>query len=74
MGCDGATTNTGAEGGVITRFEILLRRALQWLICLLHFNELPLRHFTEEIDGKYSGPRDFAGPGKQLFECHNFQS
>ncbi|CAH0391283.1 unnamed protein product [Bemisia tabaci] len=51
--------------------EEVLLRALQWIICLLHFNELPLRHIIERIDGPYSGPKEFSGAlGKQLSTCH----
>lgn len=44
IGCDGTATNTGWKGGVISYMEKELGRPLQWAICLLHANELPLRH------------------------------
>ncbi|PHT96468.1 hypothetical protein BC332_34606 [Capsicum chinense] len=67
IGCDGTVTNTGAHKGVIRLMEEHLSQPLQWLICLLHFNELPLRHLIENLDGKYSGPAEFIGPiGKLL--------
>lgn len=43
IGCDGTNLNTGCNAGVICSIEKHLNRPLQWLICLLHFNELPLR-------------------------------
>lgn len=45
---------------------------MQWVICQLHVNELPLRHLIEKFDGKITGPFGFVGPiGKQLPGCHN---
>jgi hypothetical protein len=79
VGCDGTAVNTGANGGVIRLMEVHLSRPLQWLVCQLHANELPLRHLIEKLDGKTSGPRGFVGPiGKQLQKCEtlpiaNFQ-
>lgn len=47
--------------------ETHLQRPLHWLICLLHFNELPFRHLFQSLDGKTSGPGAFTGPiGKTL--------
>lgn len=44
-----------------------MKKPLQWLICLLHFNELPFRHLFIHLDGTTSGPNAFKGPiGKQL--------
>ena len=47
IGCDGTAVNTGSRGGVILRLEKVINRPLQWLICQLHGNELPLRHLME---------------------------
>ena len=39
-------------------------------LCLLHANELPLRHLFEHIDGRTRGPRSFTGPiGSRLQKC-----
>ena len=36
-------------------------------MCLLQFNELPLRHVFQNLDGVTSGPDFFSGPiGRQL--------
>lgn len=44
-----------------------MNRPLQWLICMLHLNELPLRHLFNRLDGATAGPRAFKGPiGKTL--------
>src|SRR6218665_913363 len=45
---------------------------LQWLahVCLLHANELPLRHLFEALDGATTGPSGFSGSiGKRLVTC-----
>lgn len=62
IGCDGTVTNTGPKGGVIRIFEDRLHRPVQWLICLLHLNELPLRHLILKLDGKTLSPVQFEGP------------
>ena len=33
---------------------------MQWVICLLHFNELPLRHVFQNLDEVTSGPDSFS--------------
>ena len=49
---------------------IYLSRPLQWLVCLLHANELPLRHLFQTLDGATSGPVGFTGKlGKALTNC-----
>ena len=64
--CDGITVNTGRVSGVIKRLELFLERPLQWIVCLLHLNELPFCHLFDAIDGKITGPATFAGEiGKQ---------
>mgnify|MGYP003507315969 FL=1 len=43
---------------------------MQWLICLLHANELPLRHLIQKRDGAAEGPEVFSGViGKSLKTC-----
>ena len=44
--------------GAIAEAERNLGKLLQWLICLKHYNELPLRHVFDELDGGFgtSGP------------------
>ena len=70
IGCDGTNVNTGINGGLIVSMEHYLERPLHWFICMLHANELPLRHLFSSLDGKTSGPRCFTGPiGKLLLSC-----
>lgn len=52
---------------MIRLFELHVRRPLQWLICQLHANELPLRHLIRHLDGNTTGPFTYCGPiGKLL--------
>jgi hypothetical protein len=70
VGCDGTATNTGKIGGIIRLIEHDLNKPLQWLICQLHANELPLRHLMNKVDGNTNGPLGFSGPiGQQLSHC-----
>lgn len=70
IGCDGTAVNTGMKGGVIRLIEEKLGRPVHWFVCLLHANELPLRHLIHAIDGKTTGPSTFTGTiGKQLADC-----
>ena len=67
IGTDGTNSMTGKYNGCIRALEELLERPLQWAICLLHCNELPLRHVFLTLDGTASGPDSFTGPiGKKL--------
>jgi len=68
--CDGTAVNTGVTGGVIRKLEESFGNPLQWLIFMLHFNELPLKHLFTYLDGSTSGPHGYAGPiGKGLVSC-----
>src|SRR5699024_9473271 len=49
---------------------LYLERPLQRIVCLLHTNELPLRHLFRKLDGETSGPTTFKGPiGRLLDKC-----
>ena len=70
VGCDGTNVNTGRSGGVIWLLEEHYKRPLQWLVCQLHANELPLRHLLHHWDSSITGPKAFAGPvGNMLPTC-----
>lgn len=59
---DGTNNNTGKYGGIIRQLEENLGRPLQWLICLLHCNELPFRKFFATVDGgRTTGPSTSTG-------------
>ena len=75
LACDGTNTNVGAEGGInhLIEVHVSIGRALQWNVCLLHANELPLRHLIIELDGPTTGANTFAGPtGKLLPDVLNY--
>ena len=40
---DGTNVNTGWRNGALVQIERELQTSLQWLVCQLHANELPLR-------------------------------
>lgn len=60
---DGTVVNTGWKDGMIAHVERDLKKNLLWLICLLHENELGLRHVFCQLDGGFgtSGPNSFKG-------------
>jgi len=67
IGTDGTAVMTGANNGFIRSLEELLDKPLHWVVCLLHLNELPLRHVFASIDGPTVSADSFAGPiGKKL--------
>lgn len=69
-GCDGTVTNTGCDGGIIVSIEKLIESPLQWFVCQLHANELPLRHIFLHLDGSTVGPKEFSRKiGKALETC-----
>ncbi|GBN35414.1 hypothetical protein AVEN_73740-1 [Araneus ventricosus] len=66
-GSDGTVVNTGVFKGAIPELELKLHRLIQWIICLLHFNELQLRHL---FGRKSSGPSSYTGDiGRNLKGC-----
>ena len=44
VGCNGTNVNTGQMAGVNLPLEESFIHPLQWLVCLVQANELPLRH------------------------------
>lgn len=74
IGADGTPTNTGNKNGIISRLEKELKRPLQWLICLFHFNELPFRTLFIKLDGPSQSPNLFSGNiGKVLHTVETVQ-
>ncbi|GBN14929.1 hypothetical protein AVEN_249821-1 [Araneus ventricosus] len=70
VGCDGTSVNTGVKGGIIRNMELILNRPLQWFVCQLHANELPLRHLFAHVDRTTTGPRSLTGEiRKSLAGC-----
>ena len=67
VGGDSTNVNTGWKGGAIHYLEVKLGKKLIWLVCMLHTNELPLRHLIISVDGKTSSDTGFTGTlGKAL--------
>lgn len=62
VGCDGTNANTGPMGGAIKLLETHLGKPVHWFVCLLHANELPLRHLIIKMDGDTTGPNAWKGP------------
>ena len=60
IGSDETATMTDPTQGCITSLKALLQRPLQWLICLLHCNELPLWHVFKALDGTTKSTDSFA--------------
>ena len=61
---DGTAVNVGWMEGLFVHVERELKRRLLLLSCMLHANELPLRHLFKSCDGGHgtTGPQSFAGP------------
>ncbi|XP_065679613.1 uncharacterized protein LOC124814537 [Hydra vulgaris] len=62
---DNTTTNTGADNGLVVTLERLLNCRIHLIGCVLHQNELPLRHVISEVDGKSNDPKKYKGPISQ---------
>ena len=62
VGSDGADAMTGIYNGAIRCLEELCKRPLQLSICLLHCNELPLRHVFQALGGSTVAPACFSAP------------
>jgi len=56
------SANTGQHNGAIRLVELALCRALQWIICIFHMLELPLRNLFCFLDGSTDGPLGPNGP------------
>ena len=69
LGCDGTSVNTGIHTGALRKIQLELGCEAHQFVCLLHLNELFLRHRQSELDGPTSGPQAWSGPiGKQIVE------
>jgi hypothetical protein len=67
LGCDGTPVNTGIHTGALREIQLDLKYECHQFVCLLHLNELFLRHRQEELDGKTTGPDAWSGPiGREI--------
>lgn len=69
VGCDSTVVNTGINGGVVRLLEKSFKQPLRWFICVLHINELPLRHLFDYLDGSTTDPRAFSGAIVGIKHC-----
>jgi len=70
LGCDGAPVNTGRKEGIMRRIEKKLNKPLQHVVCMMHFNELSLRHLMRHLDGRTKDLKTTSGPiGWALIDC-----
>lgn len=71
--CDGTVVNTGFKSGVNACLEKFIQRPLQWNVCLLHFNELPLKTLITHLYGKQVGPGIWPGAfGSEILACEKY--
>jgi hypothetical protein len=68
IGCGGTAVNTDTRGGVIRLLEEYLEGPLQWIICHLHANELPLCRLFQYFVGHNRGLRCFCTYYRKTFE------
>ena len=47
VGADSTAVNAGSKQGAIMLLKEKLEKSLNWIICSLHLNELPLRHLCK---------------------------
>ena len=72
IGGDSTNTITGSENGVLTSLEKLLGHKCCWIICMIHTNELPLKHLIRNLDGDTCSAEKFSGTiGKLLSNVNN---
>ena len=69
VGCDSTNANTGFKGGVIQYIEKAVGHPLQWFICILHTNELPLRHQKVPPLGRPRHQEKFGQPYSLANHC-----
>ena len=61
VGGDSTSSNTGWKDGSIHHIEVGKGEKVLWDICLLHTNELPLRHLMRDQGMETSGSNTFSG-------------
>ena len=66
IGADSTNLNTGNKEGAIALLEKQLGKRLVWSICMLHTNELPLRHLIKHLDGPTGSGNTLTGPAGRL--------
>ncbi|XP_065677066.1 uncharacterized protein LOC105847823 isoform X3 [Hydra vulgaris] len=59
---DNTSVNTGKDNGLVACLERILKRRIHLIGCLLHVNELPLRHLISKLDGSSNSSNNYSGP------------
>lgn len=55
--------------------EVSWENAMQWIVCMLHLNELPLRSLIEKIDGTFTSKNTLSGViGKKLYNVETLEA
>ena len=61
LGGDSTTLNTGVRNGIITQLERLWGHKVEWVTCLYHIGELPMRKLLSDLDGVTKSPDSYTG-------------
>ena len=73
VGGDSTAANTGKYIGAFASLENMRQGKLLWVFCVLHLNELPLRHIFVFVNAPTSGNKTFKGViGKLLLMMKNW--
>ena len=68
--CDETYVSVGKKNGTVSMLETFVGHKLNWFICLLHTNKMPLRRLLQKIDGNTSGTQQFSLiTGESLETC-----
>ena len=67
----GGVSMTGCHGGSIAHLERLMGHKWHWSICMIHTNQLPLRHLISQLDGPTNSRDGFTGPIGKLLKTVN---
>ena len=61
LGGDSTTLNTGVRNGIIAQLELLWGHKVEWVTCLYHIGELPMRKLLSDLDGVTKSPDSYSG-------------
>ena len=67
LGGDSTTLNTGVRNGIMTQLERLWGHKVEWVTCLYHIGELPMRKLLSELDGTTKSPDSFSGISQKFY-------
>ena len=74
LGGDSTNSNSGWKGGTLVWVEKLCGEKKFWMICMLHTNELLIKHLITKLDGKSSSKEGWSGPiGKLLPQVNDME-